>query len=426
MKRVVNWRPPLWLVVVFMGCTLALGTGAGYVQGAAQRGECTESAEICAKFNNFWEVWNIAEDRFVDPSALNPDDMIAGAINGMLDTLNDQGHTRYNTPEEYTQERESLNGEFEGIGAYIGQEGNYPMIVAPIEGSPAEAAGIRAGDIILKVDGVSTENMDSEDVVRRVRGAPGTTVTLEIQHLDEEAPVDITITRAAITVPAVTWRMLPDNVAHIRLSRFTDTVAPDLERALAEAKQQGATRILLDLRNNPGGYLNQAIGVVSQFVERDEVVLRIRNRDGSEEVQRAAGYTPDTTTPMVVLINSGSASASEITAGALQDLGRAQVIGVQTPGLGTVVQPFELDDGSALYLGVQEWLTPEGRALRHQGVEPDIEVTLPGDVQPLTPSSSRDLSDEEILRTEDTQVQKALELLGVRTTAQAYSPIVAR
>jgi carboxyl-terminal processing protease len=417
MNRVISWRPPLWLVAVLMGCTLALGTGAGYVQGAASSGQCTESAEVCQKFSNFWKVWNIAEAQFLDPQAINHDDMISGAINGMLDTLNDRGHTRYNTAEQYQEEREDQEGRYEGIGAYINQIGDYPAVTAPIEGSPAEAAGVQAGDLILKIDGEDTLGMTVDDVVERVRGEPGTTVTLELRHLDQELPVEVTITRAAINVPAVTWTMLPGKVAHIRLSQFSQHAETEMREALDAARQQGAQKLILDLRNNPGGLLNQAIGVTSQFLPEGEVVLRIRDRDGNEEVYKANESDPELNLPMVVLINSGSASSSEIFASALQDHGRATIIGVQTIGLGTVITPVPLDDGSAVYLGTSEWLTPKSRKLRHEGVKPDITVALPSGVQSLTPSAARRLSAGEILETKDTQIQRALGLLGV-TSAQ--------
>ncbi len=426
MNRAMAWRPPLWLVVILMAATLALGTGAGYVQGASQGGECPKSEEICAEFRIFWQVWDLAESRFLDPEAVDPDRMIAGAINGMLDTLDDQGHTRYNTPEEWARQQESLSGEFEGIGAYVGQEGGMPVIIAPIEGSPAEAAGIQAGDIILRIDGERTEGMTIDEVVSRIRGEPGTQVTLTVQQLNRDGPIDITITRAQVQIPAVTWRMLPGNVAHIRLAQFSEKAKPELQRALREAREQGAQGIIFDLRNNPGGLLEQAIGVASQFLSRDAVVLRVRDRDGNEQLYRANETNPETELPMVVLINSGSASSSEIVSGALKDHNRATIIGVTTAGLGTVLTPFRLDNGGAVYLGTQEWLTPDGNQIRHLGVEPDLQVSLPTDVRPLTPSSMRDMSDDEILESDDTQLLRGLEILGVNTVALGPSPIAIR
>jgi carboxyl-terminal processing protease len=226
----------------------------------------------------------------------------------------------------------------------------------------------------------------------------------------------LTITRAAINVPAVTWRMLPGNVAHIKLSQFSEKADPEMQAALKAAKEAGAQKFVLDLRNNPGGLLDQAVKVTGQFLPKDAVVLRIRERGQTpEEAQelRSPVENPDTTTPMVVLINGGSASSSEIFASALQDHNRAAVIGVGTIGLGTVISPQKLDDGSAVYIGTAEWLTPNNRPLRHEGVTPDIEVALEGDDEALTPTTAKDLSDEEILNSTDKQLLKGLEALGV-------------
>ncbi len=419
MKQIISWRPPLWLVVVLMAGTLALGTGAGYVQGSANSGQCTESAEVCQQFSNFWQVWNIAEERFVDPNALESDTMIVGAINGMLDTLDDHGHTRYVTAEQFQRDQESQRGQYEGIGAYLTEEGGLPMIVAPIEGSPAEAAGIQAGDIIMSIDGESTQGMTLDEVTQRVRGKPGTTVTLELRRSGNEAPVVLKVKRAEIDVPAVTWHMLPGNVAHIKLSQFSEKAAPEMEQALTEAKQAGAEKLILDLRNNPGGLLHQAITVTSMFLPPEQPVLRVQGRDDEDAEVYTSNYdNPELDLPMVVLINTGSASASEIFAGALQDHDRATVIGLQTLGLGTVVTPVQLADGSAVYIGTAEWLTPDGRSLRHEGVDPDITVALPSDAVALTPTTARDMTDAEILQSDDSQLLRALDVLGINTAVE--------
>lgn len=433
MKRVLQWRSPLWLVLVLAGSTLALGTGIGSVlgaQSASAKGECPESADVCAKFNNFWKVWNIAEARFLDPTAVKPDDMVAGAINGMLDSLNDQGHTRYDTAKQYQREQEQQSGKYQGIGAYINEQGGLPFIVAPIEGSPAEAAGVKAGDIITKIDDVSTEGMTIDDAVSKVRGAPNTQVKLELRRRDTEAPVTLTITRAAINVPAVTWHMLPGNVAHIKFAQFSDKADGEMQAALKAAKNAGAQKFVLDLRNNPGGLLDQAVKVTGQFLPKDAVVLRIRERGQTPQQaqeERSPVQNFDTTTSMVVLINSGSASSSEIFASALQDYKRATVIGVQTLGLGTVISPVQLNDGSAVYIGTAEWYTPGnaanpyGRPLRHQGVTPDIKLALEGTDEALTPTTEKGLSEQQILQSTDKQLLKGLEALEVSVprTSQA-------
>jgi carboxyl-terminal processing protease len=357
-------------------------------------------------------VWNLAEENFVDPKEIESDEMIAGAINGMLDSLGDQGHTRYLTPEQSKRAAEQLQGSFEGIGAYFEVQAGLPVIVAPIEGSPAEAAGIRSGDVILRINGEPTEGLTSDEVATRIRGPKGTDVTLQIRHLGEEATVELTITRAAVTVPNVTWRMLPGNVAHIRLSQFAENADQDIRKAIDAAREEGARAVIMDVRDNPGGLLTQAVSVTGMFVPKGEVVLVRKERDGSEQVYRSEAQNPYTDLPMVVLVNNGSASSAEIFAGALQDYGRATIIGVPTAGTGTVLYPYSLEDGSLLYLGTAQFQTPKGRNLRHEGVVPDVELALPAGVRALTPSTAKELTDAEILSSPDVQVRRALSILG--------------
>jgi carboxyl-terminal processing protease len=425
MRRLATWRPPLWVVAALMALTLALGSGVGYVRGAENStGTCTESEQVCAKFRDFWEVWNLAEARFVDKKAIQPDAMIAGAINGMLDSLGDQGHTRYLTADQNQRFQEALKGSFEGIGAFVDSQGGLPTIVAPIEGSPAEKAGIRAGDTILRVDGKSTEGLTLDEVVSRIKGPKGTQVKLQVRHSGEESPVDLTITRAEVTVPIVTWRMLPGKVADIRLSQFADNADQAMRKALDEAKAQGAKALIIDLRDNPGGRLDQAISVTSLFVPKGKPVLLEAQRDGSTKTYRSDESKPYLDLPMVILINGGTASAAEIFSGAMQDYDRATLIGVPTAGTGTVLSTIALDDGSELLLGTAQWQTPKGRYLRREGVSPDVTVGLPPGATPVTPSSAKSLGDAQILNSSDIQLRKALSILGAGQSAAAFETAV--
>ena len=425
MRRLAMWRPPLWVVAALMALTLALGSGVGYVRGAENStGTCTESEQVCAKFRDFWDVWNIAEARFVDKKAIKPDAMIAGAINGMLDSLGDQGHTRYLTADQNKRFQEELKGSFEGIGAFVDTQGGLPTIVAPIEGSPAEKAGIRAGDTILRVDGKSTEGLTLDEVVSHIKGPKGTQVKLQVRHSGEESPVDLTITRAEVTVPIVTWRMLPGKVADIRLSQFAENADQAMRKALDEAKVQGAKALIIDLRDNPGGRLDQATAVTSLFVPKGKPVLLEAQRDGSTKTYRSEESKPYLDLPMAVLINGGTASAAEIFSGALQDYDRATLIGVPTAGTGTVLSTIALDDGSELLLGTAQWQTPKGRYLRREGVSPDITVGLAPGANPVTPSSAKSLSDTQILNSSDIQLKKALSILGAGQSAAAFETAV--
>ncbi|NJO05389.1 MAG: PDZ domain-containing protein, partial [Chloroflexaceae bacterium] len=222
---------PLWLVAPILGITLMFGIGGGIV-GARQltpSGECPESPEVCEGFGAFWQAWNIASENFVDADAVDPRLMTEGAIRGMLDSLGDQGHTRFLSAEESARWSESIAGSFEGIGAFIDVRDGQTVIVAPIEGSPAERAGIRAGDIILAVNGVSTENWTVEELATNVRGPRGSTVVLTVLHEGEQVPVDIEVRRDKIEVPSVSWTMLPDDVALVRLTSFAQRSARELE-----------------------------------------------------------------------------------------------------------------------------------------------------------------------------------------------------
>jgi carboxyl-terminal processing protease len=400
--------------------TLLLGSGVGYVSGAENNsGQCTESAEVCRKFSNFWDVWNVAEARFVDPEAIKPEEMIDGAINGMLNSLGDQGHTRYLDAKQAQRFREELSGSFEGIGAYIDTQGELPTIVAPIEGSPAEKAGIRPGDVIIQINGKPTEGLTIDEVVSQVKGPKGTQVKLLVRHVDEELPVEISITRASITVPIVTWHMLPNDIAFVRLSQFAENADSEVRKAVEAAKAQGARGLIFDVRDNPGGIRDQAVSVSGLFVKPGEVVLIEANRDGSKKEYRNPQKEAFLDLPMVVLSNSGSASSAEIFAGSLQDYRRATVIGVPTAGTGTVLSQVTLDDGSNLLLGTSQWQTPKGSYLRREGVKPDITVGLDITKRPLTPTQARRLSETELLEYPDPQVQRAMAVLGAGPTAAA-------
>ncbi|GAC1386295.1 MAG: S41 family peptidase [Herpetosiphon sp.] len=427
MRKLASWRPPIWLVALIMCLSLSLGTGIGYVRGQENRtGNCTLSKDICSKFSDFWDVWNLAEQRFVDPKAINHDRMVAGAINGMLDSLGDEGHTRYETAEQFKTERETLQGKFEGIGAYIESQAGQPRIVSPIEGSPAEAAGIKAGDVILKINGKTTQGMTTSEIAATIRGKPGTNVTITIRHQGEEAPLDLTITRAAITVPATSYIMLPNQIAFIRLAQFSEQSGVAVSQRINDARTAGARAIIFDVRDNPGGLRDQAVAVTGLFVPTGSVVLREEYRGGKENLYRSEAAKPQTDLPMVVLVNNGSASSAEIFAAALQDYGRATVIGVPSYGTGTVLGEDRLPDGSAVWLGIAQWRSPKGRYLRHEGVTPDLLVALPYGVRPTVPRDIRNASPDEIYKTKDLQLSRALSILGGRSTIEGPSRFTAR
>lgn len=414
------------IVLLVLGSLLMCSflTGAA-VTGLALRGpasnllarvapvtDSTQPASTEDRFKVFWEAWRLTKDNYVDDKATDDQKMTYGAIQGMLDTLGDQGHTRFLSPEEAQRNAQWIQSSFTGIGAEVTRRDNRPVIVTPIENTPAEKAGIKPGDVIMKVDGVDTIDLSLDETITKIRGPEGSSVTLTIYRPSTNETMEKTITRAKIQEQIVTWAMVPGTtVAHIRLNKFSQGATKDLQAAIDAAKKAGATGIIFDLRSNPGGLLNEAISVASQFVPQGTVVLKQRERGGktTEYDAQRGGVALDI--PMVALINQGSASAAEITAGALQFHNRAKLVGETTFGTGTILSTFKLSDGSEIILGTAEWLTPGDRMIRRQGIDPDIKVDLGPDAQLVTPSTLKNMSEQQVQNANDLQFQEALKLL---------------
>ena len=362
-----------------MGITLAgalsfmflAGTATGFMARPAL------AADHPPQFDVFWEVWDLVDQHFVDQGNIDPMRMTYGAINGMLATLGDDNHTIFFSPEEAEQQESQLDGSFEGIGAFVeGHETGF-RIVAPIHGSPAEEAGILAGDIVLKVDGEDIGGIPEWEIISRIRGPAGTSVVLTVLHPNDTEPTDITVVRGKIDVESVTWARIPEtNYIYLQISQFASDTGDELQKSLEAidakvAAGEAIDGVVLDLRNNPGGYLQEALRVNTQFLDAGKVILHERDAEGEIRTYRSVGKGLARTYPMIVLINQGTASAGEITAGALKENGRARLVGQPTLGTGTVLQPFNLSDGSVLRLGVTNWLTPEKNLIKGEGVQPD-------------------------------------------------------
>ena len=407
----------LLIKVVVLALVLFLFTstafGAGLVLGGSSllQPSIVRAADQPAEFDTFWWAWDIVHRYFVDRDALDATRLTYGAIQGMITALGDEGHSTFLTPEEVARRQTDTSGRYSGIGAQIGMRDGLPVIVSPFDGSPAQIAGIKAGDIIIDVDGEDVTTWPLTDIVDRIRGEAGTEVELTVLRPDEGESYEIIIVRGEINAPNATWAMLPGtNVALIRLSQFSADATDELTTAIREAEAAGATSLVMDVRNNPGGLLQQAISVTSQFLT-DGNVLQQEDADGNRQVFPVKKGGIATDIPMVVLINRGSASSSEIFAGAMQDHQRASVVGETSFGTGTVLQYFRLGDGSALMLGTSQWLTADGRLIRKQGIEPDVTVELPIGTQLLSPIVVEEITVEELLESEDAQLLKALELL---------------
>ncbi|HUL20931.1 MAG TPA: S41 family peptidase [Thermodesulfobacteriota bacterium] len=357
------------------------------------------------------EAWNTIQRVYVDRSSIKPKEMTYGAISGMVDSLGDTGHSRFLTPEMLKQERNLTKGELEGIGAEVQMKNGQVVIVAPIDGSPAQKARLKSGDIILKVDGKEVSGLPLDQAVDLILGPAGSAVKLTIFDPLTKQTRDITIIRARVTLHNVAWRQLPGTaVAHLRLATFSKGVSKELRETLSEIQREKLTGLILDLRNNPGGLYDEAVSAASEFLPSGNVLLEKNAFNKIHPVPVQPGGVA-TSFPMVVLINGGTSSGAEIVAGALQDLHRAKLLGEKTFGTGTVLQTFSLSDGSALMLAIEEWLTPDGHVIWHHGIPPDVVVALPSEATPLSPVTERDLTVEKLRESGDVQLLRALDLL---------------
>ncbi len=364
------------------------------------------------------EAWNTINRIYVDREAIQGRELTYGAISGMVDALGDTGHSRFLSPEMVQAENSFTEGQFEGIGVEVQVENGQLTVVAPLDGSPAQKAGIEPGDVIEKVNGEEITGLPLEEVVSKIKGPAGTRVDLTVIKNDSGSAQDITLERARIPLDNVNWNPVPGTtVAYVRISAFTRGVGEELKKALQEAKNQHMQSVVLDLRNNPGGLLQEAVTVASQFLA-DGAVMQQKDASGDVSMLKVQPGGAATDLPLVVLINKGSASASEIVAGAMQDSRRASLVGETTFGTGTVLNQFNLSDGSALLLATQEWLTPAGRVIWHKGIEPDQPVSLGDGMFPLNPYSLQTMQPADVAASGDAQLLKALDLLGQPVAGQ--------
>ncbi|HYB20367.1 MAG TPA: S41 family peptidase, partial [Thermodesulfobacteriota bacterium] len=417
-------------VVVSLLLLLGLVAGGRLITGCkvldASPAPNTLSAGPEKDFRLMAEAWNRIRQSYVDQKAANPRLMTYGAIGGMVDSLGDTGHSRFLNPEMVQQEMNLIRGKLEGIGAEIQKKNNQITIVAPIDGSPAEKAGLKPGEVILKVEGKEVSGLPLEQVASRILGPSGTPVQLTILNPSSGETKEMTLLRANITLRNVTWQFLPETrVVHLRIASFSRGVSHDLKKALTAIRRREPGGIILDLRNNPGGIFGEAVRVASQFLDRGNVALE-RNSAGEINPVPVEPGGLALTTPMVVLVNEGTASAPEIVAGAMQDSRRARVVGETTFGTGTVLEKFSLSDGSALLLATEEWLTPAGRTIWHRGISPDFVVSLPPNANPLFPQAEKDLTEEGLRAAKDEQLLRALDLLSCpaeRRARRGYAPL---
>ncbi len=325
------------------------------------------------ELKTFTEVLTIIKKNYVDE--VKTKDLIAGAIKGMVSSLDP--HSGYMTVDAFKELQVETKGEFGGLGIQIGAKDGLLTVIAPIEDTPAYRAGIKAGDKIIKIAGEATKDMSITDAVEKMRGPKGTSVTLTILREGLKGTKDFAIVRDIIKIKSVKTKMLDGNIGYVKLTQFQETTATDLSNALKSLKKDGMASLILDLRNNPGGLLNSAVDVTEQFIPPKKLVVYIKGRGGEKIEYMTEGENPAyTDIPLVVLVNQGSASASEIVAGALKDWSRAIIIGVQTFGKGSVQSLIPLSDGSGLRLTTAKYYTPKGTSIQSVGITPDIVVKL--------------------------------------------------
>jgi carboxyl-terminal processing protease len=368
---------PLLSILILVILSLPLNSGCGILNplsGTPSGGATPVQTPDVALIN---EAWDVLQKNYVVPSTADAATLNEGAIRGMVQSLKDP-YSAYLNPSDYKLTQSDFQGSFSGIGAQVAlNKQNIPVIVAPIEGSPAAKAGIKTGDQILAVNGESTEGLSLTEVVLKIRGQTGTPVKLLIQHEGDTQTVEITIVRAEINAPSVTSQM-KGNVAYIKINGFIENTNDSLNSALQSLDLKNSVGIILDLRDNPGGIVTTVVDVASHFI-KSGVIITLRDNQGKTQAESARPNGVFTQLPMVVLVNGFSASGSEVLSGALQDYKRATIAGTVTLGKGSYDSFFQLSDGSAIYLTIGRWITPNGREIEGKGITPDYTLTQTGD-----------------------------------------------
>lgn len=379
----------------FTDDTLAAATTTGNTTVVNIDRKAANSKIQSVDFDQFWRVWDQVRAKYYK-QPITEADMFYGAIQGMVASLRDP-YSVYMPPIEAKEFMDSVEGEFSGIGAEIGVKNDQLQVISPLPGTPAEKAGLRPADLILAIDGEDTTGMNSNVAVSKIRGTEGTTVKLLIAHPNATSTTEVSIVRAKINIPAILYEVKAGNIAYVRVMQFNNDTMRQFDKAIKDIKNKKISKMVLDLRGNPGGYLDMAVAMASEWIPTGKVIVTEKYRAGRNNVHYADGTTRLNDVKTVVLINVGSASASEIVAGALMDHKLATIVGEKSYGKGSVQELESLPDGSALKLTIAEWYTPLDRNINKEGIQPDIEV-------------KEDWSKEKV--GEDAPLSKALELLG--------------
>lgn len=348
-----------------------------------------------ADFGVFWEAWEVIEKNYYKNSEVSSQDKVYGAVGGLINSLGDP-YSEFFAPSDGKKFEEDIQGNFGGIGAELGIRNEELVVISPLKDSPAFRADLKAKDIILAVDSRPTQGLAIDEAVKNIRGEVGTKVVLTIFREGWEKPKDITITREIISIPTLEYEMKDGGIAYVNLYSFNGNSNPLFYQSMTKALSSGSKGMVLDLRDNPGGFLQVAVDLAGWFLPRGTLVVSERNKDGETTKLYSTGNAALKNFPVVVLINNGSASASEILAGALKDQRQIKLIGEKTYGKGTVQQLLSLNDNSSIKVTIANWVLPKGRIIEGEGIEPDFEVKI---------------SEEDIKNEKDTQLEKAIEVL---------------
>ncbi len=365
-----------------------------------------EGKSAAVDFKLFWQVWDKLRENFVDHEKLDSQKLVYGAISGMVAAAGDP-YTVFFEPVTSKKFQEQVTGAFSGVGMEIGMRDGMIVVIAPLKDSPAMRAGILAGDVVVKVDGAETDPWSVEEAVDHIRGKKGSAVHLTLFRDGQDGYLELDVVRDTIKIHAVEWRILENKVAYLQISSFNANVDAEFIAAARELRAAGATRLILDVRNNPGGLLDSAVTLGGWLMKRDSIVVMERFSDGTTEEIRSNGNGELSALPTVVLMNGGSASAAEILAGALHDIRKIELIGEKSFGKGSVQQVEEFYNGSSLKVTVAKWLTPNGVSISETGITPTIEVKM-------DPSDYKDKGWEFGVVGKDPQLDKAIEV--VKTT----------
>lgn len=347
------------------------------------------------KLDHLNEVWDVINEKYFNKNEIENDLAENYAIKGVVSSLNDP-YSIYLTKDEFEEFSHSLDSEIQGIGASVTQEDGYIMIESPLKSSPAIKAGLVAKDKIIAINGESTEGLSVTDAVMKIRGKKGTSVTLTILRNEEEKPFDVTIIRDEIQIDSVSYKELDDNIAYIAINQFSDDTLKEFYEASLDVLLADSKGLILDLRFNGGGYLQSAQSLISYFIGPDQVALQVLNANNTTDSKITNNKAIFKDIPLVILVNEGSASASEILAGTLQDYGKAILVGNQTYGKGTIQQLLEFTNGSSLKLTIAKWLTAKGRDINEIGLTPDIEISI---------------TETDIMNNFDSQLERAKEII---------------